>query len=74
MCSFDLSFRRLGKFKIRPAQKLRWEAITAKDPRGGAAPPPQSGVVAVDKDGVLVIRGLKAAPRLALTVKVTAAK
>ena len=72
--TFDLAIRRLSKFKVKPAQRLRWEAISAKDPRGRAAPPPQEGVAVVDADGVFVIRGLKVAGRLALTVKVTRAK
>ncbi len=71
--SFDLAFRRLQKFKVRPAQKLRWEAVSAKDRRGRTTPP-QNGVVVVDPDGVIVIRGLKTGHRLDLTVKVTREK
>jgi len=72
-CTVDLAFRRLGKFKPRAGEKLRWEAISAK-PRCGPTPPPQSGTVRAGAHGLVVLRRLKLAPGSELTVKVARAR
>ncbi|KKN07574.1 hypothetical protein LCGC14_1065580 [marine sediment metagenome] len=68
--TLDLALRRLGKFRVKPGQTLLWEATSAK-PRRGETPEPQSGKVAVDRDGLFVLKGLKIARGCELTVKVT---
>ena len=56
-CTLDVGFRRLQKFKVRPGEKLRWEALSAKS-RRGKTPDPQSGTVVVDRDGLIVLKKL----------------
>ena len=71
--TLDLAFRRLQKFRVRPGQKLLWEATSAQ-PRRGEKPSPQSGSVTVDADGVFVVKGLKSSGRTPLTVKISRRK
>jgi hypothetical protein len=73
--TFDMALRRLQQFKVAPGEKLRWETTIAPGPRfRGKKPPPQSGMVTVDNDGVFVVKGLKNATRCSLTVKIARAK
>ncbi len=73
--TFDLAFRRLQKLKPAPGRKLSWKALSVPAGRyRGKKPPPQNGTIVVDKDGVVVIQGLKIAGRCDLKVKVTAGR
>ena len=67
--SFDLTPRRLQNFKLKPLQKVQWEA-TSEAVKGETQPAPQSGQIEVDQQGRLTIPGLKTG-RGALTVKIT---
>ena len=72
--TFDLTPRRLGRFQVKPARKLRWQATSTPARRNTPAPPPQSGTVVVDKDGLFTLRGLKSLAHCVLTVTVTRAR
>ena len=71
----DVAFRRLGKFKPKPGQKLTWRAVGAAQ-KGRRVKPtaPQSGTVAVDDDGVFVLKAVQAPHGVDLTVSVARAK
>jgi hypothetical protein len=67
----DLAFRRLQRFKVKPGAELVWEGLSSPLGDRRAKPlEPQGGTVAVDKDGVFVLKGLKVGRDLALAVKV----
>ncbi|MBM4032621.1 MAG: hypothetical protein FJ291_12655 [Planctomycetes bacterium] len=71
----DMAFRRLQSFKPKPGEKLAWEGLSAPLRDRRAKPlDPQGGTVAADKDGIIVLKGLKVGGGLALTVKVSRAK
>jgi len=71
--TFDLTFRRLQQFTVKPGQTLRWTAANSPT-RRIPKPKPQSGTVRVDGDGLPVIKGLKINSHAKLTVKVTRAR
>ncbi len=56
--TFELTPRRLAKFKFAPGEQLRWEALTLPGPRGEKAEP-QSGTVRADQRGLVTLTGLK---------------
>jgi len=59
--TFDFTPRRLRNFRIKPGQRIRWNARSLLGPRarrGQKAPDPQNGVVAADEKGVVVAKGL----------------
>ncbi|HUT35787.1 MAG TPA: sugar-binding protein [Planctomycetota bacterium] len=56
-CTFDLTPRRLQKLKLKPGEKLRWEAVPLPG-RGGAKADAQGGEVAADADGFVTLKGL----------------
>ena len=75
-CTVDMTIRRLQRFKVRPGERVRWEAVTSK-PRRGETPPPQSGTAVVDADGLFILKGLqilRASGGVTLTVKITRAE
>ena len=57
-CTFDMTLRRLQRFKVGPRGRVRWEATAIPDSRGETADP-QTGETAADEHGVVTIRGLK---------------
>ncbi len=71
--TFDLAARRLRNFKLKPGEKVKWEArFTAAK---GDAPPPSSGEAQADDTGLLKIAGLVAPSGAAtMTIAVTRAK
>jgi len=73
-CTFDVTPRRLQKFKIKPGEKLRWVAAPLLGRRGAKAKP-RSGHAEADAHGVATIRGL-AIPRNCpgLKLRITRAK
>jgi len=56
--TFDLTPRRLAKFRARPGEALRWEGTYLPGPRGGGADP-VSGAVTADEHGLLTLKQLK---------------
>ena len=56
-CTFDMTPRRLRRFRVKPGQMLQWVAAPLPDRRGKKAAP-QSGQVKVDSDGIVTLRGL----------------
>ena len=56
--TFDLTPRRLRKFRVRPGEPLRWEGVYLPGRRGGKADP-VSGAVAADARGVVTLKQLK---------------
>jgi len=71
----DMAFRRLQAFKVKPGEKLAWEAVSSSlRGRREKLPEPQRGTVVVDQDALFVVKGLKIGGRVALTVKVTRGK
>jgi hypothetical protein len=56
-CTFDMTPRRLQRFRIKPDQALAWTATPLPGRRGTKATP-QSGQVRADSDGVVTLRGL----------------
>jgi hypothetical protein len=72
--TFDLTPRRLQRFKIRPKERLEWEAVTVPGSRGETGPS-QSGTVTADADGRVTIRRLKYHDRSGgLTITIRRAK
>jgi hypothetical protein len=74
--SFDLTPRRLVKFKVRPNERLRYEAVSLPGPPPrGETIAPQSGEVAADAQGLVVVKGLNYGERIGgLVVKITRTK
>ncbi len=56
--TFDLTPRRLRKFRPEPGEKLRWRAVSLPG-RHRQKPAPQSGEVQADADGLVTLKGLK---------------
>jgi hypothetical protein len=57
-CTFDMTLRRLQRFKVGPRRRVRWEATPLPGPDRETAES-QSGWATADDHGVLAIRGLK---------------
>jgi hypothetical protein len=63
----DLTLRRMQKFKVQPGKTYAWTNTPlepqdpAKQPKAKEPPPtwPQQGSVTVDKDGLLVVKGVR---------------
>ena len=68
--TFDLTPRRLQRFKVAAGRKVRWEA-RSKPTRTGAQPEAMSGQVTADDQGRIVLAGLKIRRRAKLTVTLT---
>ena len=68
-CTFDLTPRRLASFRVKPGEKLSWEA-EALPARREAKPARQGGDVTADANGIVTLKGL-AIPRECLGVKLT---
>ena len=67
--TFDVAPRRLRRFRPAKGRALAWTAEntpTRRDPK----PEPQSGTAVVDKDGVIVLTGLKINRESTLTVRI----
>jgi len=56
--TFDLTPRRLRKFKPAPGEKVLWRAVSLPD-RHRRKAPPQSGEVQVDANGLITLKRLK---------------
>ena len=62
-CTFDMTPRRLQKFRTAPGERIRWQATPLPGRTSAKGPPQaQSGETAADSTGVVTIRGL-AMPR-----------
>lgn len=72
-CTFDLTPRRLRRFRIRPREKLAWTARPLPG-RRGETPAARRGRVDADADGVATIPGLEVPKDTpGLTVRITRA-
>ena len=72
--TFDLTPRRVRRFRTQPGQKLRWRAVSLPGPRRVKAAP-QSGEVKVDPHGRITLKGLKYTRDIAgLVVRIAHAK
>ncbi len=71
----DLTPRRLARFRLRPGQRVRWQAenVPATDRRATTLPV-AGGVVSADSAGRVTIPRLKIPSRTALVVKLTRAR
>ena len=70
-CTFDMTLRRLQRFRVSPRQRVRWEATPLPGPHGETAEP-QTGQATADEHGIVTIRGLKYPARVGgLVVNVT---
>jgi hypothetical protein len=68
--TFDLTPRRLSKFRVQPGQKLSWEAVCVATPHWnrGQKPAPKSGRVTADGNGLITLRGLELVQGYALKI------
>jgi hypothetical protein len=72
--TFDLTPRRLSKFKVRPGEALEWKAVGLPGRRGEKGEP-QGGTVKADEHGLVTLRKLEITPRSGgLHVTITRAK
>jgi len=71
-CTFDLTPRRLQKFRPEPGEALRWEAMPLPG-RGGAKVEKQGGEAIADPNGVVTVQGLTI-PRECPGLRVTIAR
>jgi hypothetical protein len=71
--TFDVTPRRLSKFKIRPGQKIAWEVEAAEVPDWSRAekPAPKAGEITADRNGQVTLRGLEIVRGYALKIKLT---
>jgi hypothetical protein len=70
-CTFDMTLRRLQRFRVGPRQQVRWEATALGDSPDETAEP-QTGRATADQHGTLTIRNLKYPARAAgLVIQVT---
>lgn len=56
--TFDLTPRRLRKFRVKPGEKIMWEAVSLPDRQGKTAPA-QGGQVVADPYGLVTLEKLK---------------
>jgi len=71
----DLTPRRLSRFRIRPRERIRWEATNvAVAGRRVKTRPPAGGVVAADETGRVTLKGLNIPGRSMLVIRLTRAK
>jgi len=70
-CTFDVTLRRLQRFRVEPGQRVRWVATPLPGSHGETAQP-QAGQATADEHGIVTIRGLKYPARAGgLAVNVT---
>jgi len=73
-CTFDLTARRLAKFKPAPGEKLTWRAVSLPGSHR-EKPAVQAGKTAPDARGLVTLKQLKYARRIAgLAVRIARAK
>ncbi len=72
-CTFDLTPRRLSRFKLAPGTKVNWEAISEPTSDRAKKPDPMSGKAVADKHGLVTLQGLKLGRDCVLKVRITKA-
>jgi hypothetical protein len=70
--TFDLTPRRLSKFKALPGQKFSWETAYVEVPHWSRqkAPASRSGVATADANGLVTLKGLEAASGYRLVIRI----
>jgi len=70
--TFDLTPRRLLKFKPQPGEKFRWETECQEMPHWARRQKPEakSGLIAADANGLITLKGLEAATGYKVVVRI----